>query len=164
MSRLADDASQFLAEDGSPLKASDVSPLERVVQAWFKATLHKDKPATMALFNERSMVEIPFNESGRTEEGAFRRYTGMEELEAFTQRSHDAEGTMGFSDIENFVVGGKSTVFVEGRGNIVMSSGRDYRNRYVFKFDIDGDKIVKLREYYNPITSGLAFGRKIGPA
>jgi ketosteroid isomerase-like protein len=117
----------------------------------------------MALFNERSMVEIPFNESGRTEEGAFRRYAGMAELDAFTERSHAAEGTMGFSDIEMFVVQGQSTVFVEGRGNIIMTSGRDYRNRYVFKFDIEGDKIIKLREYYNPITSGLAFGRKIGP-
>jgi ketosteroid isomerase-like protein len=55
-------------------------------------------------------------------------------------------------------------VFVESRGNIIMKSGHEYRNRYVFRFDVEGDIIVRLREYYNPVTSGLAFGRRIGPA
>jgi len=163
MTRLTDDASRFLAEDGSPLDASAVSPAERLVQRWFYAGLRKDRPGTMALFNERSVIEIPFNESGRTEEGFFRRYSGLAEIDAFTERSHAAEGTMAFSDIEMFLVEGGSTVFVEGRGNIIMASGHHYRNRYVFKLDIEGEHIITLREYYNPITSGLAFGRKIGP-
>lgn len=70
---------------------------------------------------------------------------------------------MGAWDIELHRVDGGATVFVESRGNIIMSSGHEYRNRYVFRFDVEGDIIVRLREYYNPITSGLAFGRKIGP-
>lgn len=163
MSRLSDDGTIFTDSAGTPLPDAAVSPAERVVQRFFLTALAKDKPGTMALYTEESVVEIPFNESGRTEEGAFRRYSGLAELTAFTEASHAAEGVMGAWDIELHRVEGGQTVFVESRGNIVMTSGREYRNRYVFRFDVVGDTIRRLREYYNPITSGLAFGRQIGP-
>jgi ketosteroid isomerase-like protein len=164
MTRLSDDGTTFTDDDGAPLPDDAVSAAQRVVQRWFLTALAKDRPGTMELFTDESMVEIPFHESGRTEEGAFRRYTGRAELAAFTEASHSAEGTMGAWDIELHQVEGGTTVFVESRGNIVMTSGREYRNRYVFRFDIDpdGGTIRRLREYYNPITSGLAFGRTIG--
>jgi ketosteroid isomerase-like protein len=164
MTRLSDDGTTFTRTDGSPLADSEVTPAERIVQRWFQTALGKDKPGTLALFTDDSVVEIPFNESGQTEEGKFRRYSGLAELTAFTEASHAAEGTMGAWDIELHRVEGGETIFVESRGNIVMSSGREYRNRYVFRFDLDLDTatIRRLREYYNPITSGLAFGRTIG--
>lgn len=163
MSRLTDDATTFLSADGTPLSEAEVSSAERVVQRFFLTALAKDAPGTMALYSDESVIEIPFSESGSTEEGAFRRYSGRSEIAAFTAQSHSAEGTMGAWDIELHRVDGGATVFVESRGNIIMSSGHEYRNRYVFRFDVEGDIIVRLREYYNPITSGLAFGRKIGP-
>jgi ketosteroid isomerase-like protein len=164
MSTLSDDATTFYGSDGSPLPDSALSAAQKIVQRWFQTALAKDKPGTMALFTDDSVVEIPFNESGRTEEGAFRRYSGLSELEGFTDASHAAEGTMGAWDIEVSQIEGGETIFVESRGNIVMSSGREYRNRYVFRFDLDLDRgtIRRLREYYNPVTSGLAFGRTIG--
>ena len=164
MTRLTDDAATFLSVDGAPLEEADVSPAERVVQRFFLAALAKDALATMALYTADSVIEIPFNESGRTEEGAYRRYAGLAEITLFTEQSHAAEGEMGASDIELHRVEGGNTIFVESRGHIVMSSGREYRNRYVFRFDIEGGTIRRLREYYTPVTSGLAFGRKIGPA
>jgi ketosteroid isomerase-like protein len=162
MRRLSDDAKTFHDGQGNTLPDADVSPAERVVQKFFLTALAKDRVRTMELYTEESVVEIPFNESGRTEEGAFRRYSGLSELEKFTEASHAAEGTMGASDIELHCVEGSNTVFVESRGNIVMTSGREYRNRYVFRFDIVDDTVRRLREYYNPVTSGLAFGRPIG--
>lgn len=164
MRRLSDDAVTFFDGQGKALAAADVTVAERVVQKFFRTALAKDRAGTMELYTEDSVLEIPFNESGRTEEGAFRRYSGLAELAKFTDASHAAEGTMGASDIEMHRVEGGDTIFVESRGNIVMSSGREYRNRYVFRFDIEGDKIRRLREYYNPVTSGLAFGRPIGQA
>lgn len=164
MSRLTDDATTFLSADGTPLPEAEVSPAERVVQRFFLTALAKDAPGTMALYSDDSVIEIPFTESGNTEEGAFRRYAGRSEIAEFTRQSHAAEGTMGAWDIELHRVEGGRTVFVESRGNIIMQSGHEYRNRYVFRFDVAGDIIVRLREYYNPVTSGLAFGRKIGPA
>ena len=163
MTRLSDDGTTFTDAEGKALPDSAVSSAERVVQRFFLTALAKDKPGTMALYTADSVVEIPFNESGRTEEGAFRRYSGLAELTAFTEASHAAEGEMGAWDIELHRVEGGRTVFVESRGNIVMTSGREYRNRYVLRFDIEGDTILRLREYYNPVTSGLAFGRQIGP-
>lgn len=163
MSRLTDDATTFLSDDGTPLAVASVSADEQVVQRFFLTALAKDAPGTMVLYTDESVIEIPFHESGRTEEGAFRRYSGLSEIALFTEQSHAAEGVMGAWDIELHPVAGSATVFVESHGNIIMSSGREYRNRYVFRFDIVGTTIRRLREYYNPITSGLAFGRKIGP-
>lgn len=163
MSRLTDDATTFLSADGTPLLDAEVTSAERVVQRFFLTALAKDAPGTMALYGDDSVIEIPFSESGSTEEGAFRRYSGRSEIAAFTQQSHAAEGTMGAWDIELHRVDGGRTVFVESRGNIIMASAHEYRNRYVFRFDVEGGIIVRLREYYNPVTSGLAFGRKIGP-
>jgi ketosteroid isomerase-like protein len=164
MTTLSDEATTFYGPDGSALPESALSAAQKIVQRWFQTALAKDRAGTMALFTEDTVVEIPFNESGRTEEGAFRRYSGLVELEAFTEASHAAEGTMGASDIELSQVEGGETIFVESRGNIVMTSGREYRNRYVFRFDLDvaGGTVRRLREYYNPVTSGLAFGRPIG--
>lgn len=164
MSRLTDDATTFLSEEGIPLTDLQISSAERVVQRFFLTALAKDAAGTMALYSDESVIEIPFTESGSTEEGAFRRYSGWRQIAAFTEQSHAAEGTMGAWDIELHSVEGGRIVFVESRGNIIMKSGHEYRNRYVFRFDVEGDIIVKLREYYNPVTSGLAFGRKIGPS
>jgi ketosteroid isomerase-like protein len=54
-----------------------------------------------------------------------------------------------------------SRVFFEGRGHLTMSGGKIYRNRYVTRFDFVGGKIKPCKEYYNPIQSAYAFGRKI---
>src|SRR3979411_788114 len=54
-----------------------------------------------------------------------------------------------------------SRVFVEGRGHLTMASGKTCRNRYVMRFDFVGGKIKHCKEYYNPIQSAYAFGRKI---
>ena len=39
-----------------------------------------------------------------------------------------------------------------------MANGRPYANRYVFRFDVEGGKIKRIREYANPITAAIAFG------
>ncbi len=163
MSWLADDASCYRDAAGKILPDAILTPAELIVQRFFRSGIAKDRAATMALYREDSVIEIPFNESGRTEEGAYRRYAGLSEIAGFTEASHAAEGDIRVSNVEVHRVEGGRTIFVESRGNIVMSSGREYRNRYVFRFDIDDERIVLLREYYNPITSGIAFGRTIGP-
>jgi ketosteroid isomerase-like protein len=39
-----------------------------------------------------------------------------------------------------------------------MSNGRPYKNRYIFRFDVENGKIKRIREYCNPVTGALAFG------
>ncbi len=62
------------------------------------------------------------------------------------------------------MTGDGRVVFVEGFGQVTMANGRDYRNRYVFRMTVDGDKVTSVREYYNPIAAARAFGREITAA
>jgi ketosteroid isomerase-like protein len=44
-------------------------------------------------------------------------------------------------------------VFVEARGDIQSSAEKlDYRNVYVFKFEVEDGKVKKVVEYANPVT------------
>ncbi len=52
----------------------------------------------------------------------------------------------------------RNVAFAEGLGVMTMANGNPYLNRYVFRFDVEGGKIKRIREYLNPITSALAFG------
>lgn len=50
------------------------------------------------------------------------------------------------------------TVFVEARGNFVVSgTGAPYRNIYVFAFEINNGQISAIREYNNPLTIAETF-------
>ena len=72
-----------------------------------------------------------------------------------------AEKSVKAIDPEYVVSHDARTVFVEVRGQVEMVNGKDYRNRYVLRFDIENGKIVCLKEFYNPIVSAIAFGREI---
>ena len=55
----------------------------------------------------------------------------------------------------------RNVAFAEGLGVMTMFNGNPYRNRYVFRFDARGGKLTRIREYLNPITSAIAFGRPL---
>ncbi|WP_084397139.1 nuclear transport factor 2 family protein [Henriciella aquimarina] len=143
-------------------KSETVSQHARdVAECWIMGDVNKDKAAKLKVVADDMVLEIPFNESGRTEEGAFRRYSGKREVVEFIDAAFAAEKSVRLVSAEYVVSEDGRTVFVEARGEVEMISGKMYRNRYVLRFDVDGGKIKCLREFYNPITSAVAFGRQI---
>ncbi|KCZ58412.1 nuclear transport factor 2 family protein [Hyphomonas chukchiensis] len=141
-------------------KAEDVNARE-VAERWIMGDVNKDKASKLAVISDDMVLEIPFNESGKTEEGSFRRYTGKSEIVSFIDTAFAAEKSVRLVSAEYIVSADGQTVFVEARGEVEMTSGKLYKNRYVLRFDIDNGKIKCLREFYNPITSAVAFGRPI---
>jgi ketosteroid isomerase-like protein len=122
----------------------------------------KDVNGLRGLMSDDVVIELPFNESGRVEEGFFRVYQGIDEVMSFWSAAFSAEGTSeGLLNAEVHMTGDGRVVFIEGYGRVTMTNGRDYCNRYVFRIKLDHGKVVHVREYYNPITSACAFGRKI---
>jgi ketosteroid isomerase-like protein len=111
---------------------------KNAILAFFRAVATKDTVALGQSLTDDAVYEIPFSESGSTEPGQFRRYVGAAAI--------NADG---------------SRVFIEQRGNMVLSDGRSYRNRYVFRFAIRNGRICHVREYFNPVTAAYAFKRKI---
>lgn len=134
-----------------------------VVRAYFAAIDAKDEERTRALLSDEAVVELPFSESGRVDPGSFRVYRGIEEVMAFWATAFSLEGdSPGILDAEVTITGNGRVVFIEGFGDVIMTNGRRYRNRYVMRVTVEDDKVVTTREYYNPIISARAFGRDIG--
>lgn len=132
-----------------------------VAKEWIRGDLEKDKPGKLAIISDDIVLELPFSESGRTEEGYFRRYSGPVEVSGFIDAAFAMEKSAEIIDPQYFQADDGESVFVEAFGRVEMTSGRIYRNRYVMHFRVVDGKIVLLREYYNPIVSAIAFQRPI---
>jgi len=139
-------------------RATTLDALKR----YFRALRAKDLQTLQTLMTDDVVTEIPFGESGKTDEGSFRVYRGLDEVLGFWATAFKAEGkSHGVTETDLTISADGSRVFLEGRGHLTMSSGKTYRNRYVMRFDFVGGKIKHCKEYYNPIQSAYAFGRKI---
>jgi len=135
-----------------------------VLRKYWAAVLGQDADSLRPLYSEDVVGELPFSESGRVEEGHFRSFRGIDDVMAFWATAFSLEGEdSALYDAEVNMTSDGRVVFVEGFGQVTMASGRDYRNRYVFRLTLDGDKVTSFREYYNPITAAYAFGRDIAP-
>ena len=139
-------------------RATTLDALKR----YFRALRAKDLEALRTLMTDDVVTEIPFGESGKTDEGSFRVYRGIDQLRESWATAFKAEGkSHGMTEADITVSADGSRVFIEGRGHLTMASGKTYRNRYVMRFDFVGGKIRHCKEYYNPIQSAYAFGRKV---
>ena len=135
---------------------------KELIRRWFTTLRTKDLEGLLALMSPDVVIELPFNESGRTEEGGFRRYCGLDEVRGFWAAAFRAEGkSHGQTGAELTLSADGRIAFLESRGNLTMANGKSYRNRYVFRFVTENGKLVHVREYYNPITSAHAFGRPV---
>jgi uncharacterized protein len=133
-----------------------------LIRQWFLTLRGKDLSALLATMSDDIVIELPFSETGRTENGAFRRYVGQEEVRSFWEAAMKAEGkSHGLTEVDLTITADGSVVFFEAKGDMTMANGKSYKNRYVFRFSIVNGKISKIREYYNPIISAYAFGRPI---
>jgi ketosteroid isomerase-like protein len=151
--------------DGYSHPADSPAGRERTMTAlkqYFRALRAKDLETVRALMTDDVVIEIPFSESGKTDEGFFRVYRGMEQVLGFWATAFKAEGdSHGMTDTDITSSADGSRIFVEGRGHLTMADGKTYRNRYVMRFDFVGGKLKHCKEYYNPIQSAYAFGRKV---
>lgn len=132
------------------------------LKQYFRALRAKDLDTVKTLMTDDVVIEIPFNESGKTDQASYRIYRGMDEVLGFWATAFKAEGeSHGMSETDLTVSSDGSRIFFEGRGHLTMADGKDYRNRYVMRFDFVNGKLKHCKEYYNPIQSAYAFGRKV---
>ncbi|OWJ55951.1 Ketosteroid isomerase-related protein [Caballeronia arationis] len=132
------------------------------VKAFLKAIASADMTALSDAVTEDVIYEMPFSESGSTEIGKFRRYVGRAAVVAFwSGMSGSGIKSESPEDVELSITGDGSRVFIEQRGNMTMPDGKSYRNRYVFRFDIQDGRVSHVKEYLNPIISAYAFERPV---
>jgi ketosteroid isomerase-like protein len=133
-----------------------------LIRDYLAAHEAKDKAALMGFVTEDTQIEMPFNEGGKVADGYFRKFSGLQALSQFFDAVVAAwapDDHIRIADIEMSDTNEGRTIFLECRGGGRMSNGRMYSNRYVMRFDFRNGKILRLREYYNPIATAYAFDR-----
>lgn len=136
---------------------------EAVVTAFLAALTHKDRAAAQALIAPDIVAEYPFDRSGKTEPGSWRRFVGRDAVMAnYVDRAFAAIAAIDWTDrVLTRAADGKA-VFFEAWGDMRLADGTSYRNRYVIRFDLDNGRIIGLREYLNPVTAAIATHSRTG--
>ena len=125
---------------------------EDIVTAFFAGLKQRDSAAVQALWHDDGTVSAAFNPSGETSDDAVRTASNAIFLASFLKNYDE----IAFHDIVPSVADGGDTIWVETRGDLrVAVTGTPYRNRYVFKFKIEGGRIKHLVEYANTVTQSL---------
>jgi ketosteroid isomerase-like protein len=134
---------------------------QRAVDEFFRALSDRDISIASAVFTEQTVEIIPFAMAGGTEPE--RVFNGKDAVLGYLQTILDNFKQADMVDRKTFITDDGTTVFVEGRGDLILKkTGRPYRNIYVFKFGISDGKITEIREYANPVIYAKALGLKVG--
>jgi len=131
---------------------------ESIARSLIAAYERKDYPGLMAIYSRDAVIEIPFNPLGGTADSDIRRIRGEKELERFLVPGLAKMRTVRY-DIEDISTAADgSRVFLEARGDFVTDEGKPYRNRYIFRLDIQDGRVVLQKEYFNVATAIAVFG------
>lgn len=153
------------SDDDPPFSPEGRRRAKDAIRRFFRAIAGRDMAALADGVTEDVVYEMPFSETGSTEPGQFRRYSGREQVVAFwEQTSGSGLRSLPPEDVELSITADGARVFIEQRGNMTTADGRPYRNRYVFRFDISDSRVSHVREYINPIISAYAFARPVANA
>jgi ketosteroid isomerase-like protein len=135
-----------------------IEKAENITRRLFAAYEAMDYDALMRIYSRDATIALPFHPLGRTEDSDIRRVTGEKELADFLIPGLAKMKSVRY-DIEDIsTTQDGSRVFVEARGDFVTDDGKSYRNRYIFRLDIEGDHVVLQKEYFNVATSNAVFG------
>ncbi|OYU14396.1 MAG: hypothetical protein CFE37_10910 [Alphaproteobacteria bacterium PA4] len=136
---------------------------EAIVTAFLDAMTRKDRAAAADLLDADAVAEYPFDRSGKTEPGSWRRFVGRDAVLAnYVDRAFAAIASIDWTDRVMTRSAGGDVIFFEAWGSMRLADGTPYRNRYVIRFDLRRNHIVGLREYLNPVTAAIATHSRTG--
>lgn len=129
---------------------------EDLAQEFLRAIQAKDKDAILSIISDDFILEVPYNISGTNDFSD--NWVGVDMVSDNFDKTWKNIEVVKYAEIRVTAGNDPDIAFAETLGNMKLANGRPYRNRYVFRFDTEGGKIKRLREYANPVTSALAFG------
>ena len=137
------------------------SASQHAVDEFFRALSDRDVSIAGAVFTEGIVESIPLAMAGGTEPEHL--FDGKDAVLGYLQTILDNFKQAVMVDRKTFITDDGDTVFVEGRGDLILEkTGQPYRNIYVFKFSIFDGQITEIREYANPVIYAKALGLKVG--
>lgn len=133
------------------------------VEQFLDAMTAKDRDRVAGLLAADVRIEYPFDRSGCTADGCWRRFDGRDAVMAgYVDPAFKRIQRIGWVDRDVSVANDGQRVFVEALGDMQLADGTVYRNRYVLRFDIANGRIAGMKEYMNPVTSAIATGSRTG--
>ena len=130
-----------------------------LVEAFFSLKEKHDLDGLATLFTDDVVYTFPLPASGAQEDWFV--YDGKEATVEYQRKTLDAFSQLKMRDMQINVSEGNAVVFVESRGDYITKEGKLYKNVYIFKFLIEGDRISRVYEYANPVTYALLVGLPI---
>jgi ketosteroid isomerase-like protein len=127
-----------------------------LARAYLEALQRKDKEAILSIVSEDFVLEVPLNVSGSNDLSDS--WRGMEAASAGYDMAFTEIKKLQMTDLDVTPSSNPNVAFAEAWGDMEMSNGRPYKNRYIFRFDVADGKITRIREYCNPVTGAVAFG------
>jgi ketosteroid isomerase-like protein len=101
--------------------------------------------------------------TGETADGALSTMAGKEAVLKFFAAISNGFETIRFSRRALFEAG-EDLVFAELKGDFrTRGTGQPYENLYMLKIRLDGEQIVRVDEYYNPIHAARVLGIDLCP-
>lgn len=134
-----------------------------VVSAWLDALEAQDVQASSNLMTDDVVWETRASFSGDTSDEALSRQVGKEAVVAFFSEISTNFETTRFSDRALFETE-EDVVFAELKGDFrTRVTGQPYQNLYMFKVRVDGDRVARIDEYFNPIHAAKVLGIDLCP-
>jgi ketosteroid isomerase-like protein len=132
------------------------------VETYFNALRDHDVDAVAGLLHDDVREIIPLAPNGVPD--PWFDYRGKDEVLAYVGTIFANFSQVEVVDREVSVTDDGRTVFVEGKGDLIVADGgASYRNLYVFRFSFDGAGLItEIREYANPVPIAPIFGVPLG--
>jgi ketosteroid isomerase-like protein len=125
-------------------------------RAYLVALQAKDKQAILSILADDFTLEVPLNLSGTNDFSD--NWSGLQAADVRYEATFRKIEVLKYEELEYIQSVDRNIAFAEGLGVMKIVNGNPYRNRYIFRFDSQGGKLKRIREYLNPITSAIAMG------
>jgi ketosteroid isomerase-like protein len=140
---------------------SDDRPPAELVSVYLDALQRQDVAALGALVTEDFLLEVPFDAAGTNDPRNALSWHGRADYLTNYCAIFPRIAVHRIKDIVVRPTTDPAIVYAEALGDMTLVDGTPYRNRYVFRFDFRDGKICALKEFCNPVTAAIAFGRPL---
>lgn len=132
-----------------------------IVKAFIAALEEKNITALAAQLTENASLAIPLSPSG--DPHPWYLFDGKKKVMEYLQGACVMFSQLLWVDPVYTVSADAKRVFMEAHGNLIKADRQvPYENVYVYRFDLDGDKINVIAEYANPVTFSKLMNLSVG--
>jgi uncharacterized protein len=136
---------------GSTGRAGPAAPVE-VATHWLAVLARADFVAWPALVAEDVRMRFPYSPPGIPAH-----CEGREACESVMRTFFAGIASFEWRDLQLYPAAEPGLVFATARSEVVLVSGRPYRNDYCFIIRVRGGKLAEYCEYFNPLPAIAAF-------